>query len=40
MFAMKNAVPQSTKLALDDILRHLISDLNAQAGQAAVRPSA
>lgn len=30
VFAQKNAVQQSTKLALDDILRQLISDLNAQ----------
>ena len=29
-FAMKNAVHQSTKQALDDILRQLIADLNAQ----------
>jgi hypothetical protein len=28
-FAMKNAVQQSTKLAVDQILRQLISDLNA-----------
>jgi hypothetical protein len=30
-FAMKNAVHQSTKQALDDILRQLIADLNAQS---------
>jgi len=29
-FAMKNAVQQSSKLALDQILRQLITDLNAQ----------
>ena len=40
VFAMKNAIHQSTKLALDEILRRLISDLNAQARQAAVRPAA
>lgn len=28
-FAMKNAVQQSTKLAIDNILRQLIADLNA-----------
>lgn len=28
VFAMKNAVQQSTKLATDDILRQLIADLN------------
>jgi hypothetical protein len=27
-FAMKNAIQQSTKLAMDDILRALIADLN------------
>lgn len=32
VFAQKNAVQQSTKLALDEILRQLISDLNTQAG--------
>ena len=37
--AMKNAVQQSTKRAIDDILRRLISDLNAQTKQAAARPS-
>jgi hypothetical protein len=37
--AMKNAVQQSTKHAIDDILRRLISDLNAQTKQAAARPS-
>jgi hypothetical protein len=31
-FAMKNAVQQSTKQALDDILRQLIADLNAREG--------
>lgn len=31
-FAQKNAVQQSTKLALDEILRRLITDLNTQAG--------
>ena len=31
-FAQKNAVQQSTKLALDEILRRLITDLNAQEG--------
>lgn len=31
-FAQKNAVQQSTKLALDEILRQLISDLNTLAG--------
>ena len=30
-FAMKNAVQQSTKLAIDNILRQLIADLNANA---------
>ena len=30
-FAMKNAVQQSTKLAVDEILRKLIADLNANA---------
>lgn len=30
-FAQRNAVHQSTKLALDEILRQLIADLNAQA---------
>ena len=30
VFAMKNAVQQSTKQAIDDILRQLIADLNAQ----------
>lgn len=30
-FAMKNAVQQSSKLAIDNILRQLINDLNAQA---------
>ncbi len=30
-FAQKNAVQQSTKLALDEILHQLIEDLNAQA---------
>lgn len=30
VFAQKNAVQQSTKLALDEILRQLINDLNAQ----------
>lgn len=29
-FGMKNAIQQSTKLALDDILRQLIADLNQQ----------
>lgn len=29
-FAQKNAVQQSTKLAIDEILRQLIADLNAQ----------
>lgn len=29
-FAMKNAVQQSTKLAIDNILRKLIADLNAR----------
>jgi len=29
-FAQRNAVQQSTKLALDEILRQLIADLNAQ----------
>lgn len=28
VFAQKNAVQQSTKLALDEILRQLIADLN------------
>lgn len=32
VFAQKNAVQQSTKLALDEILRQLIADLNAQTG--------
>jgi len=31
-FAMKNAVQQSSKLALDTILRQLIDDLNARDG--------
>jgi hypothetical protein len=31
-FAQKNAVQQSTKLALDEILHQLIADLNAQMG--------
>jgi hypothetical protein len=31
-FAMKNAVQQSTKLAIDNILRQLIVDLNASSG--------
>ena len=31
VFAQKNAVQQSTKLALDEILRQLITDLNTQA---------
>ena len=31
-FAMKNAVQQSSKLAIDSILRQLINDLNARAG--------
>ena len=31
VFAQKNAVQQSTKLALDEILRQLLSDLNTQA---------
>ena len=30
-FAQKNAVQQSTKLALDEIIRELIADLNARA---------
>jgi len=30
-FAMKNAVQQSSKLALDTILRQLVADLNAQS---------
>lgn len=30
VFAQKNSVQQSTKLALDEILRQLIADLNAQ----------
>jgi len=30
-FAQRNAVQQSTKHALDEILRQLITDLNAQA---------
>lgn len=30
VFAMKNAVQESTKQAIDDILRQLITDLNAQ----------
>jgi hypothetical protein len=34
VFAMKNAVQQSTKLALDEILREMITDLNRQAGNA------
>ena len=29
-FAQKNAVQQSTKLAIDEILRQLIADLNDQ----------
>lgn len=29
-FAMKNAVQQSTKLALDDVLKQLLNDLKAQ----------
>jgi hypothetical protein len=37
-FGMKNAVQQSTKLAVDDILRKLIADLNARA--AASSPTA
>lgn len=32
-FAMKNAVQQSTKLAVDNILRQLIGDLNAQSAR-------
>jgi hypothetical protein len=35
-FAMKNAVQQSSKLAIDNILRQLINDLNAQASAHAV----
>ncbi|MFZ0890417.1 MAG: hypothetical protein WA005_18405 [Candidatus Binataceae bacterium] len=31
VWAMKNAIQQSTKSALDDILRNLISDLNRQS---------
>lgn len=31
-FAQKNAVQQSTKLALDEIMRQLIADLNTYAG--------
>ena len=30
-FAMKNAVQQSTKLAIDNILRQLIADLNSRS---------
>jgi hypothetical protein len=33
-FAMRNAVQQSTRRALDDILRRLIADLNAEAARA------
>ena len=42
---MKNAVQQSTKQAIDDILRQLIADLNAQsqpqarADHRALRPA-
>jgi hypothetical protein len=32
VFAMKNAIHQSTKQAVDEILRRLIADLNAQIG--------
>ncbi|MBU0966696.1 MAG: hypothetical protein KKA54_09985 [Proteobacteria bacterium] len=32
-FGQKNAVQQSTKLALDEILRQLISDLNTMTGE-------
>lgn len=35
-FAMKNAVQQSSKLAIDNILRQLINDLNAQASARVV----
>jgi hypothetical protein len=38
-FAMKNTVHQSTKQALDDILRQLIADLNAQSRRGSA-PSA
>jgi len=40
VFAMKNAVHQSTKLALDEILRHMIADLNSQSGPPDARPAA
>lgn len=47
VFAMKNAVQESTKQAIDDILRQLITDLNAplqaqppaRADRRAVRPA-
>src|SRR5690606_28074735 len=31
-FAMKNAIQQSTKLAVDEILKSLIADLNEKSG--------
>jgi hypothetical protein len=37
-FAMKNAVQQSSKLAIDSILRQLINDLNAQSSTHAAAP--
>ena len=37
VFGQKNAVQQSTKLALDEILRQLISDLNTMTSQSASR---
>jgi hypothetical protein len=45
VFAMKNAVQESTRQAIDDILRQLITDLNAhppsqaRADRPAVRPA-